>query len=282
MALVRRLLFAALALALVPGAATAAPQRIMSANGCTDLLLLQLVPRSRIASVTYRAKDAVRGIAPGAADGVATNDGRPEEVVRDRPDLLVAGRFTTARTKAFARRAGVPVLELDDAANFDDVRRNIRALGEAVGEPVRAEALVARMDRALASLDRGRPDRPRAVAAWSGGGIVLGRDTLADAIIRAAGAANVAAGQPALAFGDFDLEMLLRARPDALLQTDPRYTEPTLQREHGRHRLVRRLYRDRVVILPEGVINCGLPQSAEAAVALRRSLAAIPPLEPIR
>jgi iron complex transport system substrate-binding protein len=109
---------------------------------------------------------------------------------------------------------------------------------------------------------------------------VQGRGTLADAIMTAAGATNVAAGQGALAFGDFDVEALLRARPDVLLQTDPRYTEPTLQREQGRHRLVRRLYAGRTVFLPEAAYACGLPQSAEAAVALRRSLARIAPLGP--
>lgn len=276
-----RSLIAALVLALAPGAGWAAPQRVMSANGCTDLLLLQLVPRSRIVSVTYRAREAVRSLQPGLADGIPTNDGRPEEVVAFKPDLLVAGRFTTTRTKAFARRAGVPVVEIDDAVTFADIRRITRELGAAVGEPARAEALVARMDLSLAALAANPPPRPLVVAAWGGGGIVAGRGTLADAIITAAGATNVAADQGALAFGNFDIEALLRARPDVLLQTDPRFTDPTLQREQGRHRLVRRLYAGRTVLLPEAGYQCGLPQSAEAAVALRRALTAIAPIGPL-
>jgi iron complex transport system substrate-binding protein len=244
-----RALFAAAAglVVLSPAAAWGAPQRIMSANGCTDLLLLQLAPRSRIVSVTYRARDAVRSLSPGLADGIATNDGRPEEVARYKPDLLVAGRFTTARTKAFARRAGTPVVEIDDAVSFDDIGRITLQLGEAVGEPARARALVEGMNRTLAALAAAPPARPLVVAAWSGGGFVLGQGTLTDTIITAAGAINVAADQGALGFGDFDVEALLRVRPDVLLQSDPRFAKPTLQLQQGRHRLVRRLYEGRTV-----------------------------------
>lgn len=271
-------LLAAVTVAIAPGAAAASPQRIMSVNGCTDLLLLQLVPKARIASVTYRARDAVRGFAPGLADGIRTNDGRPEEVAALKPDLLVAGRFTTARTKAFARRAGIRVVELDDANSFTDIRRIIGELGAAVGEPARAATLLTRMDQQLAELGR-QPRLPLVVAAWSGGGIVLGRGTLTDAIITAAGARNLAADQGALGFGNFDVETLLRVRPDALIQTDPRLARPTLQREQGRHRVVRRLYAGRTVGVPEAAYSCGLPQSADAAVALRRALSSISPLE---
>jgi iron complex transport system substrate-binding protein len=258
-----------------PAVAAAAPQRIMSANGCTDLLLLQLVPKSRIVSVTYRARDEVRAFAPGLADGIATNDGRPEEVAAYKPDLLVAGRFTTARTKAFARRAGIPVVEIADAVSFDDIRTATLQLGAAVGEPARARALVDRMDRTLATLKAAPATRPPTVAAWSGGGIVLGAGTLTDAIITAAGATNLAAREGALGFGDFDVEALLQARPDALVQSDPKSAEPTLQRQQGRHRVVRRLYGDRTVFLADVFFNCGLPQSADAASRLRAALARI-------
>ena len=73
---------------------------------------------------------------------------------------------------------------------------------------------------------------------------------------------------------------LLQARPALLLQSDPRFSKPTLQSQQGRHRLVRRLYAGRTVALPEVGYNCGLPQSADAAVALRRALSGITPLGP--
>ena len=267
----------ALALAAAPGvgARAAAPRRIMSMNGCTDLLVLQLVPRRRVVSVTYRARDAARAFSPGLADGIPVNDGRPEEVAAFRPDLVVAGRFTTTRTKAMARRAGVPVVEIDDADNFDDIRRSVRSLGAALGESARAEALVARMDEVLARLAAHPPPRSLTVAAWAGGGVVPGKGSLADAVITAAGARNIAARADAR-YGDFDVESLLRARPDALLQEDPSLAHPALRDQQGRHPLVRRLYRGRTVAIPETLYSCGLPQSADAAAELRAALALVP------
>jgi iron complex transport system substrate-binding protein len=257
--------------------AQAKPQRVMSLNGCTDLLVLQMVPKARVVSVTYRARDAARAFAPGLADGIPTNDGRAEEVVAFRPDLVVAGRFTTPATRALVRRARIPLVELDDANSFADIRRIVRELGAATGEPARAEAMIARMDAVLADLAARPPSRVRTVAAWSGGGAVPGRGSLADAVIVAAGAVNIAARTDDARYGDFDVEALLRARPDALLQGDPRLTHPALRVEQGRHPLVRRLYAGRTIATPESLYACGLPQTADAALALRRALDGLAP-----
>lgn len=267
---------AAIGLALA-GPAGASPRRILSMNGCTDLLVLELADKARVVSVTYRARDEARAFAPGLADGVPVNDGRAEEVVRFRPDLVVAGRFTTPATRALVRRAGIPMVELDDANSFADIRRIVRQLGAAIGEPARAEAMVARIDAVLARLAASPPRRRWTVAAWSGGGAVPGRGSLADAIIAAAGADNIAARDGTDArYGDFDVEALLRARPDALLQEDPRLAHPALRVEQGRHPLVRRLYAGRTIAVPETLYACGLPQSAEAALELRRALEGLP------
>jgi iron complex transport system substrate-binding protein len=265
-------LAAALALG---GAAQAAPRRVMSMNACADLLVLELAPRERIVSVTYRARDAGRAFAPGLADGIPVNDGRPEEVAAFRPDLVVAGRFTTERTKALARRAGVPVLELEDANDFEGIRRNLRALGAALGAPAKAERLIARMDATLAAIPPAEGP-PIPVLAWSGGGAVAGAGTLTDAVIRAAGAENLAARPGVGRDAGFDVEALLAARPAALLQADPRLTRPAVREAQGRHPVVRRLWRGRTIAIPETLYSCGLPQTAEAARDLAAALAALP------
>jgi iron complex transport system substrate-binding protein len=137
--------------------------------------------------------------------------------------------------------------------------------------------MIARMDAVLADLAARPPSRVRTVAAWSGGGAVPGRGSLADAVIVAAGAVNIAARTDDARYGDFDVEALLRARPDALLQGDPRLTLPALRVEQGRHPLVRRLYAGRTIATPESLYACGLPQTADAALALRRALDGLAP-----
>lgn len=264
----------ALAAAVLPGLAAAKPQRILSMNQCTDLLALQLVPKARVAAVTYLARDGAKALFPGAADGVAVNYGTPEDIIKFRPDLILTGDFSLAVTRRLAREVGAPIVEVKSTRTFDDVRRNLRQVGAAVGEPARAEALIRQMDARLAWLAAHPPVRAVRVVAWDGGATVPGTDTFANRIITAAGAVNIAA-QPGPIYTGFDVERLLEARPDALLfGGDGR---PLLQSEEGRHRIVRRVFASRRIAYPETAFNCGLPQSAKAAVDLRRQLDALPP-----
>jgi iron complex transport system substrate-binding protein len=118
------------------------------------------------------------------------------------------------------------------------------------------------------------------VVAWSGGSSVPGKDTLTNAIITAAGAVNIAA-QPGHNYSTFGVEELLAAHPDALLYGGVRAGEPSLRSEEGQHRIVRQLYGSRRIAYNEAAHSCGLPQSADAAVDLRRALDALPDRRPI-
>jgi iron complex transport system substrate-binding protein len=255
------------------------PQRIMSLNQCTDLLLLELVPRSRIASVSFLAHEAVETLFPGRDAGIPVNHGAAEDVIRFRPDLILAADFSTPMTRKLASRLGAPVVVVNSATTFDDLRAAIRQVGSAVGEPLRAEALVQGMDAKLAALAADPPGRRPRVVAWGGGGAVPGRDTLANAIIAAAGGVNIAA-LPGANTSTFDVEQLLLAKPDALLYGGGSADAPSWRQAEGQHRLVRRIYGARRIAYNEALYTCGLPQSADAAAALRRALDALPPQPP--
>ena len=265
------------ALAWQPAAAAPAPKpvRIMSMNMCADLLILQLVPRARVGSVTYLAHDGAQVLFPGADAGIAINHGTPEDIINLKPDLIVAGDFSTPMTRRMARKVGARLVELKSATSFADVRANLRMLGAQVGEPARAQALAARMDATLAGLRAGAPVTPIPVVVWSGGATVPGRDTLTGDIIAAAGARNIAA-RPGPADSSFGVEELLAARPAALFFETPKPGVRSLTTDGGRHRVIRRLYGDRRFGFNGIVHACGLPQSADSAVALRRALSGLP------
>jgi iron complex transport system substrate-binding protein len=274
---------AVLALAALPLSLGAAPplppkpQRIMSLMQCTDLMLLALVPRERIGSVTYLAHEAVQAILPGRDRGIAINHGTAEEILRLKPDLILAGSFATPAARRLAKQVGARVIEIGPVDSFADIRATTRTVGRAVGEPARAEAMIARMDATLRELAATRPVRTVTVAAWSGSGSVPGRGTLTDEIIRAAGGSNVAARRADAGYGSFDVEQLLAARPDAILQGEGSWRRPSLNAARAAHPLVRRLYASRRITYPEPLYACGLPQTAEAARDLRQALLAVPP-----
>lgn len=254
------------------------PQRIMSLNLCTDLLLLQLAPKVRIASVSFLAHDGANELFPGLDKGVPTNRGSGEDLVRVRPDLVLDSELASPFIRTLAGKVGARVVAVKDAESFADIREVVRQVGRAVGEPARAEALVARMDTELADLAAHPPSwagngRRLRVVAWSGGSAVPGKGSLTDAIITAAGATNIAA-RPGASTSSFGVEELLAERPDLLLYGGAALSKPSMLTEQAAHRAVRNLYAGRRIAYADAAYACGLPQSADAARDLRRAMEA--------
>jgi iron complex transport system substrate-binding protein len=177
-----------------------------------------------------------------------------------------------------AAMAGVPMVEIDDAITFDDIRRVTRQVGAAVGEPARAEAMLADMDAKLAAL-AARPKRAVTVVAWNGGLSVPGQSSLASTIIEAAGGVNIAA-RPGFAQANFGLEELALARPEALLYGQGVSSRPSLRNEQATHRLVREAYAGRRIAYPQVMFGCGLPQAADMAMDLRAAFDRLPVFPP--
>jgi iron complex transport system substrate-binding protein len=253
------------------------PRRIMSMMMCNDLLLLAMVPKDRITSVTYLAHEAVEAVMPGADKGVRINHGTAEEVLRDKPDLILAGSFSASVARRLAKQVGARMVEIDTVNSFADIRRVTRQIGGLVGEEAKAEAMITRMDATLAALAASRPPKTVRVVSWSGEGNVAGRGTLFDEVIRVAGGDNVAVKMEDDRYSSFGTEELLRARPDAILVGQNSWSKPSLGTQLTQQPLVRRLYGTRTISYPTPPLVCGLPQAADVARDLRRAFAALPP-----
>lgn len=252
----------------------------MSLSLCTDVLVLDLLPPSRITSVTYLAHDSPDRRLAARAAKVGTNHGSAEEVLAQAPDLVLAGTYSTAATRALLERLHVPLLVVPPANNFPQIRRTVRRVAQAVGATARAKTLLARMDATLARVARNRPRRALRVADWSGDGIVPGRGSLFDAVLTAAGGVNIAAPAGDRA-GYFDVEQLLMARPDVLASAE-HHPAPALKTASARQPILLRLYAGRRITYPAlSVDECGLPRSAIAALTLERELRAIASSEPL-
>lgn len=251
--------------------AVARPARVMSLNGCTDQLLLALLPPARIASLTTLAHDPGYSLLAARARGIASNRALAEDVIRDRPDLVVASSFTAPGEIAMLRRLGTPLLVVDDPGSLDAIRRATRTVAAAVGERARGEALVAAMDRDLADLARA-PGPPLGVASWGEAGLGATAGSLADTVLTAAGARNVAraaGGRPE------SIEALLALNPQMLVEGDPRFRHPGRHDELAHHPAIARRWAGRTLVLPESAVICGTPFIGRAALAVRTQLRAM-------
>jgi len=166
------------------------------------------------------------------------------------------------------------LLEVPQANSFDEIRRVTRSVGHALGEDEKAGDLIARMDATLSALAATKPRELIRVVGWNGGGSVPGKGTLFDSILTAAGGVNIASSLSGVRSGSFGIEELLMARPDILAYGADSNGAPALRTDTDLHPLVLKLYAHRRVSYPEVLYSCGVPESADGAVALRLSLLA--------
>ena len=263
---------AAIILLLSMGQAMAAPpptypQRIMSLAVCTDELLMDLAPPSRIASISYLSREkAALKLWPEAAH-LPVNHNSGEEILTEKPDLVLTLVYASTELRPLLEKSGIRVLEVPEAQNFDQIRAVTRMVGDAIGERARAEQLITGMDSTLRELAARKPSRAIRVAGWGGGGFVPGGDTLFNAVLDAAGAANITERA-----GYYDVESLIAARPDILAFADDYIDTPSLRRDQNDHPLLLRLFANRRIVYPAATFGCGTPETAAAAGRLRGEL----------
>ena len=161
-------------------AAEAQPQRIVSLNLCIDQLLIDLVPRERIAGVSYLAADKTLSAFPEKFAGLPLLKGTAEETLSLKPDLVLAGAYTTGATVDLLRRLGVKVVIIPIAGDFDGMRESIQQIAAAVGESAQGEAMIADFNDRLSAARSTVPSRPTALA-YQVSSLVSGPYSLLDA-----------------------------------------------------------------------------------------------------
>jgi iron complex transport system substrate-binding protein len=252
--------------------AASGPQHVMSLSMCTDDLLLELLPPERIASITYYSRDPSNSYQWPQAAKLRVNTGTIEEVLAEKPDLVLAGTYTTPAARSLLKMLNLPLVEVSPAVDFEEIRAVTRQVAHVLHRDAVAEALIAKMDATLQELAASKPPQTIRVAAWGEGGSIPGKGTLFDSILRAAGGINIAASIDSAGYTSFDVEQLLMAHPDVLAYASHITATPGLNTELALHPLIRKLYSRRSVTYPGALYSCGVVESADAAVALRASL----------
>ncbi|UOM33004.1 ABC transporter substrate-binding protein [Acuticoccus sp. I52.16.1] len=247
---------------LAGAAAAQAPQRIVSMNLCADELLLRLAPE-RVVSVTWLSQDPAVSTLAAAARRRVANHGQAEEVVALAPDLVVAGRYTTATATAFLRRLGVEVALVDPPATLAAARATITRLADRIGASERGAALVAQLDRGVAAVAAdGAP--PRAIV-LDPNGFTVGAGSLVAELMARAGLANVAPELGIENYGRLPLEAIVTAGIEVLIVDAEAGEVPALATELLAHPALRRLGRRIVTAsVPSRLWTCAGPQLGEA------------------
>ncbi|WGR63501.1 ABC transporter substrate-binding protein (plasmid) [Paracoccus ferrooxidans] len=249
-------------------AAAEPPRRVLSMNLCTDQLAMMLAAPGQLVSVSYLAQDPSASAMAAEAGRLPVNHGLAEEIFLMRPDLVLAGAWTTPETVRLLRRLDIPVEVFPIESDLAGIRANIRRMGAVLGREAQARAMLARFDADLARLSDAQGPRPRA-ALYAANGYSSGSDSLAGEIVALAGFDNVADELGLPSGGVLPLETLLLSDPDLLVE-GRRYAGHARAQEVLDHPALKALARGRpaeVMSDPDWV--CGNPHILRAVSQLR-------------
>lgn len=150
------------------------PQRIVALSNDVADIAIRLAGADRVAAAPESNTNASLAAGADAASSVANKlppgtNPEPEKIVSLRPDLvLISARHGGEQDAAKQlEQLQIPLLIFAHWATPEEIAENVRAIGKAVGEPQRAEALIAEM---MQSVDRvqkavqGVPSKPRVLA----------------------------------------------------------------------------------------------------------------------
>ncbi|HML24888.1 MAG TPA: ABC transporter substrate-binding protein [Aggregatilinea sp.] len=196
------------------------PQHIASVTLGSDEILLDLVGPDRLLGVSYFADDPAISNISDRLDGIEHTDlsGDPELLISLDADLVVMASYSNPAALEQLEDAQVPVFALSEFNSVDEIRANIRLLGEVTGEETRADALIAEMDARLEAVqDAVAGEDPVRVLYYEPGGITYGPGSTVDEIINLAGGVNVVAEAGLEAYPLVDPEFVLSTDPDVVL-----------------------------------------------------------------
>jgi len=213
-----RLLAFLCAAAVIAGPAPAAPRRVVSTFLCTDEYVFRLLPRERIAALSWEATDRhpVVSTIADAAEHIRVIRPSTETVLALKPDLVVMYAGTNPRLRVNLRSAGVAVLDVPWANSLNDVRAVTAMLGAKFGTPNRARALLADMDRKIAAATARAPHPPVGAILYEPQGYAS-VEGVTDEIMRIAGAVNVAPAGAMTRTGRLPVEAVIAAAPELLI-----------------------------------------------------------------
>ena len=243
--------------------------RIVSMNVCTDQLLLPLADPAQILGLSRFSRDTWQSWAAEEARHYPSLSGGAEDVLVLKPDIVLASLFDKRATRELLKAQGLRLAEFSVPRNLDEVKAQIRQMGEIVQHGDRAEAEIARLDAAMARAREAVAAKHYSVLPLSRRGWVSGGDSLVSSLLTETGLFNAASELGVAGGGLVSLEEIVRAKPDFLLVSE----EGDRAEDEGRafllHPALERFYPpSRRIVIPERLTVCGGVMLADALDAL--------------
>ncbi len=239
------------------------PIRIASTHLCTDQLLTLVAKPERILTLSHFAGDPDMSMIADSAKNYPTNRGLAEELIVLQPDLILTSQFGSPNV-LLLRRLGYQIVNVPFALSIDDIRKNIRIVANAIGEPERGEQVIKEFDRRMSSPDDTNVQSKPKIIMYQPNGYTSGSHTLRSEVIEHAGFSNLAVELGMSHTQHLPLELLIAHNLDALM-IDTNFDHPALAHELPNHPAIRAKFQDLPQIrIPGKMWICGTPFVTEA------------------
>lgn len=246
------------------------PQRIVSLNVCTDQILMLLVPPKRIAALSYISRNPGISLMHKEASAIPFTYGSAEHVFILKPDLVLTGTYTTRATVNLLKRLGRNLIEVAPARNFEDIEKNIRKIGAAVGEVEKAERIIDDMQAKIEQFSLGQSEQNFEAIPYYSNGYTVGKNTLVDQILFHTGFTSLGRKKQFTGTRKISLETLLMNKPDLLLIGKRYFKGHALAQEVFKHPAVKKIAQStKNISLADALTVCGTPHTVKAALKLQ-------------
>lgn len=246
--------------------------RVGSINVCADQLVLGLADPEQIVTLSWLASDPEESMLADAAAAFAPNYGSAEELLRYDPDVVIAGAYTGAYTRALLERLGYAVVDVPLANDLDGIASNVRLVAAAIGQVARGEAAVMALYATAERSGRRAPAPPVGAIVLRPGGFTVEAGSLADRMMTLAGLRNIAAESGLDRWGSLSVETLLRTSPELLILPSYRDGDASLAHAALQHPAVLRMRADTpTATVPSAAWSCGLPESLATLAILQQA-----------
>jgi len=206
------------------------PVQIVSLTLGTDEILVDMVDKSRIKSVTKYADDpGVSNIVDKVKDIPLRTSTEVEQVISRQPDLVFTDTWASAEFVQQLRDAGITVYVFKTPNNIEEQKQVILEIAHVVGEEEKGRELVDWMDKKLKEIEEKvkniKHEDRLVILDYSEMGTTSAKGTNFDDIVTHAGLRNAATEAGMEGWPVMPKELIVELNPDALVLPSWYYTE---------------------------------------------------------
>jgi len=195
-----------------------APTKISSKTLFTDAVLLELVDKEQLSSLTDLANNpnysAIKDILPKSVPLLALN---VEMIIANRPDIVFAANWSDASKLAIIESAGIPVYRIQTPNTLKEIETEILRVGDIVNRRPVAERVIENMQQRLQQ-EVILPKKRLTALDYNPWGTSSGQDSTWDEVLKQANLNNAIEGLVSDKYGQVPVskEMVIALNPDIL------------------------------------------------------------------